>query len=321
MPIFSSRLGMQVMRLALPVRSPYPLTVPCSWVAPADHGGDRVGHRAAGVVLGVDAEGLVAEVGVHLGDDALHLVRQRAAVGVTAHEARRRRWWRRPPSRGGVLGVGLVAVEEVLGVEEHPQAGGLEELDALRHHRHALVEGGAERLLDVEVPALADDAHGGRAGLHQRVERRVDVDLAGRPARGAEGHEGGGLQLQLGDGAPEELLVLRVRHRVAALDPRDAEPVELLGHLELVLDGEADPLELRPVAQGGVEDLDEAGEVGHVHSSTQVLYLSTLPRTTSPYASPISLVIGPGHGISRSSTELTALTSAAVPTTNISSAT
>ena len=97
-------------------------------------------------------------------------------------------------------------------------------------------------------------------GVDERLERGVDVDLAGRAAGGAEGHERGRLQLELGDGAPEELLVLRVGLRVAALDPGDAEPVELLGHLELVLDGEADPLELRAVAQRRVEDLYVARE-------------------------------------------------------------
>ena len=94
---------------------------------PGEHRGDRVGDRAAGVVLGVDADRQVAEVGDHLADDPLHLVRQRAAVGVAQHE--------RVDVLGGrglehpqrELGVALVAVEEVLGVEEHPQAGRLQE--------------------------------------------------------------------------------------------------------------------------------------------------------------------------------------------------
>ncbi len=52
-------------------------------------------------------------------------------------------------------GLRLVAVEEVLGVEEHPQARGLQELDRVADHGHALVERGAQRLGDVVVPALA----------------------------------------------------------------------------------------------------------------------------------------------------------------------
>ncbi len=290
---------------------------------PAEHRRDRVRHRAAGVVLRVDAELLVgAEVGVHLGGDVLHLVRQRATVGVAHHEAV-------GPVRGGrlqdaqrELGVGLEAVEEVLGVEEHPQPGRLEELHALAHHGHALVEGGAQGIGDVEVPALAHDASGGGAGVHERMQRGVDIDLASRASGGAEGHQRGRLQVELVDRSPEELLVLGVGLRVAALDPRHAEPVELLGHLQLVLDGEGDALELRPIAQGRVEDLDGRWQRRvYWHSSTQSLYLSFWPRTTRPYSSPMAVVIGPGAGMERSSTEATALTSAAVPTTNISSAT
>ena len=73
-------------------------------------------------------------------------------------------------------------------------------------------------------------------------------------------------------GAPEELLVLRVGPRVAALDPVHAEPVELLGHRQLVLDGERDALELGAVAQRRVEDLDARRQYWvYRHSSTQSL--------------------------------------------------
>src|SRR2546428_547120 len=54
-------------------------------------------------------------------------------------------------------------------------------------------------------------------------------------------------------------------------------------------------------------------------SSHQSLYLSISPRTAFAYSDAITFVMGPGHGIERSSTEFTALTSAAVPHTNISS--
>ena len=152
---------------------------------PAEHRGDGVGDRAPAVVLGVDADLLVgAEVVRHLADDPLHLVGQRAAVGVAEHEAVGAVGGGRLEHAEGVLGVGLVAVEEVLGVEEHPQTGrGLEEGHRLAHHGHALVERGLQRLGHVVVPRLADDAGGGRAGADQRRERGVDVDLA-QPAGG-----------------------------------------------------------------------------------------------------------------------------------------
>ena len=65
-----------------------------------------------------------------------------------------------------------------------------------------------------------------------------------------------GGQRELALGAGEELDVLGVGARPAALDEVDAEDVELLGDAQLVLDRGRDALDLEAVAQGGVEDLD-----------------------------------------------------------------
>src|SRR5207244_3709111 len=134
-----------------------------------------------------------------------------------------------------------------------------------------------------------------------------------------EGDDGRGRELQVAGRAAEQLVVLGVGARPTRLDVVHPEPVELLGDAQLVLDGQRDPLELRPVPQGRVIDLDA---LRHAHTrSHHSLYLSTWPRTARPYSPAITSVMGPGHAIGRSSTELTALTSAAVPHTNISSAT
>ena len=106
------------------------------------------------------------------------------------------------------------------------------------------------------VPRLAHDAHRGRSGPHERRQGLVVVDSAAGPARGAEGHQGGVLELQLSRRAGEELFVLGVRAGPAALDPTDAQRVELASHFQLVLRRHRDALELDAVAQRGVEDLD-----------------------------------------------------------------
>ena len=56
-------------------------------------GGERIGDRVVGVVVGVDAELFAGNDARDLADDALDLVRQRAAVGVAQAppSARRRR--------------------------------------------------------------------------------------------------------------------------------------------------------------------------------------------------------------------------------------
>src|ERR1035437_9833364 len=54
----------------------------------------------------------------HGGHDAFHFMRQRAPVGVTQDESLGTRLFGGAKDPHGELGIGLVAVEEVLGVEE-----------------------------------------------------------------------------------------------------------------------------------------------------------------------------------------------------------
>ncbi|MBV8387466.1 MAG: hypothetical protein JO155_11800 [Acidimicrobiia bacterium] len=61
-----------------------------------------------------------------------------------------------------------------------------------------LVERRLQRLGDVEVPRLADDAQRARPGLDEAPQRRVVVDLAGLASRGSESDERAGVELELG---------------------------------------------------------------------------------------------------------------------------
>ena len=185
-----------------------------------------------------------------------------------------------------------------------------------RDHRHALVERRAERLEHVVVPRLADDAHGADVRLDEVAQGVVAVDLALHAPRRPERDERGRRELHLLRRAPEELVVLGVRAGPARLDVVDAEPVELLGDPQLVLDGQRDPLELRPVAQRRVIDLDAAGrrELGSSLVPVVSRHAHTILCTCRPGRGPpwrirsaMTFVIGPGHGITRSSTEFTAL--------------
>src|SRR5205823_2020390 len=209
------------------------------------------------------------------------------------------------------LGVALVAVEEVLGVEQHLEPGAAQVLDRVGHHGDGLFERGLQRFGDVVVPALADDAHRSGARFDEVTEGVVGVDLAelapGRPER----HQPAGVEVELGCGAAEELVVLGVGARPTAFDVVHAQPVELLGDAQLVVDGERDALELAAVAQGRVEDLD---------GSRYVRRWSSSPRTAAKKTSWMLRVMGPGRPISWSSTERMGTTSAAVPERKASSA-
>ena len=122
------------------------------------HRHQRVGDGVLGVVVGVDAEVRARHDLGDLGDDALDLVRQRAAVGVAQHD----------PARAGLVGgarhgerivaVALVAVEEVLAVDHRLALRLDDRLHRLLERLEVLLVGDAERDAHVIVPRLGDEA-------------------------------------------------------------------------------------------------------------------------------------------------------------------
>ena len=231
---------------------------------PAGDGSHRVGDGATGVVVAVDADGdVVADVGDDGGRCRLDLVGQRTAVRVAQHDVAG------AADDGGLerpqreLRVGLVAVEEVLHVDEDEAAGVAEEAHRVGDHRLAFVERRLQRLGDVIGGALGDDAHRRCRRVEEVAQRVVGVDLAPRPPGRPEGDERRRREVELRGGPGEELDVLGVGAGPAALDEVDPEHVELLGDAQLVLDGGGDPLDLQAVAERRVEDLDRRRCGGH----------------------------------------------------------
>ena len=118
---------------------------------------------------------------VNLLDDLRDVERQHAAVRVAQDEA----------LGAGLLGggqhrhrerrIGSVPVEEMLGVEEHPPALRPQERDRVAHHRDALVQVGAQRLGDVQVPRLAHQTDDLGAGLEQVAQHLGVLGALARP--------------------------------------------------------------------------------------------------------------------------------------------
>ncbi len=155
----------------------------------------------------------------------------------------------------------LVAVEEVLGVEEHPPPLAAEEGDRVGHHVDGLGERRAQGVDHVALGRLGDQAHRARLGLEQIGQHRVGLGPAAGLAGRSERHQHGVVQMELTGRRPaEELLVLRIGSRPAALDELHPEMVELLGHPQLVVHRERQPFLLAAVAQGGVVDVDRFGQ-------------------------------------------------------------
>jgi hypothetical protein len=223
--------------------------------------GQRVRDRAAGVVVAVDAEPRAGRA-EHVVHHVLQLAWQRAAVGVAERHDLRAGFGSGPDDLQRVGAVRPVAVEEVLGVEEHPLAVGTQVGDRVGDHRQVLVQAGPQRPEHVLVVALGHQRHHARAGLAQRRHQRIGGRRRTGPAGRAEGREGRVLERQFGPRPGEELGVLRHRARPAALDEPDAQVVQVTRDGELVGDGEVEPLLLRAVAQRRVVDVKGVGHAG-----------------------------------------------------------
>src|SRR5699024_1426578 len=202
-PIFSWRSASIVIRSALPVRSPYPLTQACTWLAPArPTRGPGAADGAAGVVVGVRPQARVRMTGrvqafPQLGDDLGDVMREHAAVGVAQDGDLCSGRQGGGDHRRGVLRVVPEAVEEVLGVDEDLAAEFDQVRDGLTHHCQVLLAGGAQGGGDMAQIGLRDQGDGRGSRLDQRRDLRVVGDRDPGLAGGPERRQPGGGQLQL----------------------------------------------------------------------------------------------------------------------------
>ncbi len=217
-------------------------------------GDQGVGHAAGGVVVAVNAQPGSRRV-VRGGDDVAEFVRHHAAVGVAQGDDVGAGLRGGSHDFEGVGRVGLVAVEEVLGVQEDPLAVLAEVGDRVGDHGEVFLEGCPEGQKDVPVVTLGDQSHDRRARFAQRGDLGVIGRLHAGPAGRAERGELRALEVKFGGGAAEELGVLGDRAGPAALDEPDTELVQLPRDDQLVGHRQVQALLLRAVAKGRVVDV------------------------------------------------------------------
>jgi hypothetical protein len=201
----------------------------------------------------MDAEVMAGNTGGDDGrDDFAHFRRLAAAIGVAQHH---------PAGAGLVSGcgtgqriirIGLVAIEEMLAIDQRLAAGGKHCLDAVLDRLEVFLIGTAERHAHMVIPAFGHKTDGIAFGLQQGGEPRI----IGRRDAGALGHAEGDEFGIAGTLLVEEGRVRRVGAGITALDIIDAELVEQRGNGNLVLDGKIHTGCLLPVAQCGVEESD-----------------------------------------------------------------
>ena len=187
---FSINVGMSEQRLALPQRSPSPFSVPWTCRAPPSSAA-RLTATAFSVSLWAWMPRLAdGQLRLHLADDAIDLVRQRAAIGVAQHD----------PARAGVeaalrheqrvVGIGLVAVEEMLGVEQRPRVSARRQRRSIREMLSRFSSRGISSATSTwKSQRLADEADGWRFGREQLGKTRIVGGAAAGPLGHAEGGE------------------------------------------------------------------------------------------------------------------------------------
>ncbi len=197
---------------------------------PRAHRRKRVGDAVFRVVVRMDADDLGRYFARDRGNDFLDLMRQRPAVGVAENDPARSGLISRPRAGKSVGPVRLVAVEEMLAVDDRLLVLHKDRLDGCADGFEVFFIRDAERNVYVIVPRLGDEHDRIRLSLHDSLETGVVRDRAAC----ALGHpESGKLCIQPGRRI-EESGVDRVRAGIAGLDVIDAESVETLRNQQLV---------------------------------------------------------------------------------------
>ena len=216
------------------------------------HRGERIRHGLFGVVVGVDADMIAGNFFADFADDALDLVRQRAAIGVAQHHPARAFLVSGLRAGERISGLGLVAVEEMLAVEQHFAALGLGGAHGVADRGEVLFLRGLERDAHVIVPGLGDEADG--VGLARR-EARPGPDRSTPSGPGRRVMPKAVNFARIGRFSAKEAGVGRIGAGIAAFDIVDAELVEHARDGELVGQREIDAIGLRAVAQRRVEQI------------------------------------------------------------------
>ena len=126
------------------------------------------------------------EISPHRPHGRFDLPRQRAAVGVAQDDRFGAGHVGRAQRRQRVGRVGLVAVEEVLGVVEDLAAVRPKVGYALADHRQVLVQGRLHHAQDVKIPGLAENRDDRRLGVEQHADLRIGFAGHSGLAGGAE---------------------------------------------------------------------------------------------------------------------------------------
>jgi len=213
-------------------------------------GNHRVGHGTVTIVMGVNTErGL--DVLLNLLDDFGQLEGHGAAIGVAEDDTVGLGGFGSLEGLDGVLGIGLVAVEEMLGVVEDFLGMLFQIFQRVEDQFEIFLQRDTQCLTDMKIPGLAEDGNGIRLGFDQGDDVVVLVRRHLGAAGGTKGRDLGLGKLLLLD-ILEKADILGVASRPAPFDILHTYFVKSVGDTDLILKQKRNILRLGTVTQGCV---------------------------------------------------------------------
>ena len=171
----------------------------------------------------------------YLLDNSGHFIRQRTAVGITKHDAIDTGLLGSFECFDGILRIGLVAIEKMLGIINNFRNVFLQICQRVLDQLEILFQADTQRLAHMEIPGFTEDRHRVGRGLDQGLDIIVFVRCSLGPSGGTES---GYLGMVQGDLLHifEKSDVLRIGPGPTALDIVDTEFIKFFGYPNLVCD-------------------------------------------------------------------------------------
>ena len=211
--------------------------------------------------MGVDADVGLGKAGADGADGGGDFGGKATAIGIAEDEVVGSSFGGGFESAEGVIGIGVVAIEEVFRVIDDFASLFFEDGDGVGDHAKVFDGGGAKDFFDVKEPAFAEDGDDGGFCLEEEADLGIGGGVDVGSAGGAEGGEFGGAPVEF-SGLGKEVSILVVGAWPTAFDVVETVGGEAFGEAKFIGKGEVNAFALGTIAQGGVVK-GESGVGGH----------------------------------------------------------
>jgi hypothetical protein len=211
--------------------------------------------------VGVDADVGLGKAGADGADGGGDFRGKAPAIGIAEDEVVGSCFGGGFESAEGVIGIGVVAIKEVLRVIDDFASLFFEDGDGVGDHAKVFHGGGTKDFFDVKEPAFSEDGDYGGFRLEEEADLGIGGGVNVGSAGGAEGGEFGGAPVEF-SGLGKEVSIFVVGARPTAFDVVKTVGGEAFGEAKFIGEREVNAFALGTIAQGGVVE-GESGVGGH----------------------------------------------------------